>query len=75
VPSEGSGIAYTFGIHPWFLNEQNHNQLLAAVENRVTFPGLLLLAKLALTGFEGLSGTSAKCFEAQIAISEELKNR
>ena len=74
LPSEGSGIAYTFGIHPWFLNEQNHNQLLAAVEKSGHLPGIIAIGE---AGFDRLRGPSPELqrnvFEAQIAISEELK--
>jgi TatD DNase family protein len=74
VPSEIQGIAYTFGIHPWFLNEQNHKQLLASVENSVRHPGILAIGE---AGFDRLRGPSPelqrKVFEEQIGISEELK--
>jgi TatD DNase family protein len=73
VPSEIQGIAYTFGIHPWFLNEQNHKQLLASVENSVRHPGIIAIGE---AGFDRLRGPSPelqrKVFEEQIAISEEL---
>ncbi len=26
IPDDTPGIAYTFGIHPWFLNESNYRQ-------------------------------------------------
>jgi TatD DNase family protein len=73
VPSEIKGIAYTFGIHPWFLNEENHKQLLASVENSVRHPGIIAIGE---AGFDRLRGPSPelqrKVFEEQIAISEEL---
>ena len=72
-PSEVQGIAYTFGIHPWFLNEHNHKQLLASVENSVRHPGIIAIGE---AGFDRLRGPSAelqrKVFEEQITISEEL---
>lgn len=74
VPSEVSGIAYTYGIHPWFLNEHNYKQLLAAVEKSVQHPGIIAIGE---AGFDRLRGPSAelqrKVFEEQVAISEELK--
>ena len=31
LPEDVPGIAYTYGIHPWFLNEENHDQLIELV--------------------------------------------
>jgi hypothetical protein len=31
MPEALSGVSYTYGIHPWFLNEENHKQLLLSV--------------------------------------------
>ena len=28
IPEDIPGVAYTFGIHPWFLNENNYKQLI-----------------------------------------------
>jgi TatD DNase family protein len=73
LPSDVQGIAYTFGIHPWFLSEQNHKQLLASVEDVVTNPGIIAIGE---AGFDRLRGPSPdlqrKVFEEQIAISEKL---
>jgi TatD DNase family protein len=73
LPSEVSGMAYTFGIHPWFLSEQNHKQLLASVEKIVRHPGIIAIGE---AGFDRLRGPSPelqqKVFEEQIAISEDL---
>jgi TatD DNase family protein len=73
LPSEVQGIAYTFGIHPWFLNEQNHKQLLASVENSARHPGIIAIGE---AGFDRLRGPAPelqrKVFEEQITISEEL---
>ena len=73
LPSEVQGIAYTFGIHPWFLNEQNYKQLIASVKNSVRHPGIIAIGE---AGFDRLRGPSAelqrKVFEEQITISEEL---
>jgi TatD DNase family protein len=73
LPSEVQGIAYTFGIHPWFLNEQNYKQLIASVKNSVRHPGIIAIGE---AGFDRLRGPSPelqrKVFEEQITISEEL---
>ena len=26
IPAAVAGVAYTYGIHPWFLNEGNYNE-------------------------------------------------
>jgi TatD DNase family protein len=74
LPAEGSGIAYTYGIHPWYLNEQNHKQLLASVEKSVHLPAIIAIGE---AGFDHLRGPSLELqrfvFEEQIAISEVLK--
>jgi TatD DNase family protein len=73
LPLEVQGMAYTFGIHPWFLNEQNHKQLLTSVKNSVHHPGIIAIGE---AGFDHLRGPSPelqrKVFEEQITISEEL---
>jgi TatD DNase family protein len=68
-----AGIAYTYGIHPWFLDETNHKQLLRSVEAEARNPDLIALGE---AGFDRLRGPSLdlqrSVFEEQIAIAEEL---
>ena len=73
TPENISGVAFTYGIHPWFLNEENHKHLLNAVENNACLPDVIAIGE---AGFDRLRGPSMQlqrlAFEEQIAISEEL---
>jgi TatD DNase family protein len=68
------GVGYTYGIHPWFLNEENFERQLALVEQIARLPFIIALGE---AGFDRLRGPSAElqriAFEEQIVISEELK--
>ena len=67
------GVAYTYGIHPWFLNEGNEKLLLAAFESYINNPNVIAVGE---AGFDKLRGSSLeiqrRVFEKQIAISEEV---
>jgi TatD DNase family protein len=73
LPVDVSGIAYTYGIHPWFLNEENHKQLINSVENTVIQPEIIAIGE---AGFDRLRGPSpelqSRVFEEQIIISEKI---
>ena len=73
LPVDVSGIAYTYGIHPWFLNEENHKQLISSVENAVIQPEIIAIGE---AGFDRLRGPSPelqrRVFEEQIIISEKI---
>jgi TatD DNase family protein len=66
--------AFTFGIHPWYINEKNHDQLINSISAAVVFPNMVALGE---AGFDKLRGPSIelqrKAFEEQVAISEEIK--
>jgi TatD DNase family protein len=72
-PVDISGVAYTYGIHPWFLNEENHKQLISSVENAVIQPEIIAIGE---AGFDRLRGPSPELqrtvFEEQIIISEKI---
>jgi TatD DNase family protein len=74
LPEDVSGVAYTYGIHPWFLNQNNHRQLLNSVENSVSHRDIIAVGE---AGFDRLRGPSNElqriAFEEQIAISEETE--
>ena len=67
------GVSYTYGIHPWFLNEGNEKLLLAAFESYINNPNVIAVGE---AGFDKLRGPSLelqrKVFERQVAISEEV---
>jgi TatD DNase family protein len=72
MPDNLPGVAYSFGIHPWFLNANNQRQLLSLVEKSVNHPDVIAVGE---AGFDRLRGPSAKLqretMEEQIVISEE----
>ncbi len=74
LPVATEGFAYSFGIHPWFLNENNQNQQLKSVRDLAGNP---LIAAIGEAGFDKIKGPSMdlqiKTFESQITISEENK--
>lgn len=74
LPSDKPGVAYTFGIHPWFLNEDNHDEHILSVEKIVRIPFIIAVGE---AGFDRLRGPSAelqrRTFEEQVMISEEIK--
>jgi TatD DNase family protein len=73
LPERIHGVAYTFGIHPWFLDENNHINQLKAVEETVTNPDIIAIGE---AGFDKVRGPSPdlqrKVFELQVGISEKV---
>jgi TatD DNase family protein len=73
-PEDIPGTAFTYGIHPWFLNEKNHKQLIESVENAVSLSGIIAVGE---AGFDKLKGPSPELqlltFEEQIALSERVR--
>lgn len=71
LPADVPGVLYTFGIHPWFLNEINHKQLISSVENSVSLPNMIAIGE---AGFDKLRGPSPglqrEVFEEQVGIAE-----
>jgi TatD DNase family protein len=74
TPEDIPEKACSYGIHPWYLNNKNIDQLLKSVTAVTGFLNLLALGE---TGFDKLRGPSPelqrRAFEEQIAISEEIK--
>jgi TatD DNase family protein len=72
TPEDQSGIAYIFGIHPWYLNEINHEQLLADVMKSAGNPLVIAIGE---AGFDKIKGPEIalqqKTFGEQVCISEE----
>jgi TatD DNase family protein len=73
-PENLVGITYTYGIHPWYLDETNHNHLISKV---IKAAGNELVAGIGEAGFDRIKGPSTdlqrKTFEEQVYIAEELK--
>jgi TatD DNase family protein len=74
IPSEVHGVAYTYGLHPWFLNEGNYAQQLNSVRQMANLPGVIAIGE---AGFDRLKGPDPdlqrRAFAEQIVISEEFK--
>lgn len=71
-PENISARAFTAGIHPWHLNENNREQLLDYVRNIAGNPGLIAFGE---AGFDKLRGPSAEIqrsvFAEQVKIADE----
>jgi TatD DNase family protein len=73
LPDRESGMNYSMGIHPWFLNEANQNTLMEFVRNNARNDSLIAIGE---AGFDKLKGPAVdlqrQVFEQQAALSEEL---
>jgi len=71
-PENISSVAWTFGIHPWFLTESTHKHQIAAVLETAGNPSVIAIGE---AGFDKLKGASPDlqriAFEEQVAIAEE----
>lgn len=74
IPVAVAGVAYTYGIHPWFLNEGNYKQQIVSVESLIGHPDIIAIGE---AGFDRLRGPSpelqCRAFEDQIIISEKIR--
>jgi TatD DNase family protein len=72
APQNIPGIVFTYGIHPWFLNEHNHDLLIASVVKQSSDPLIIAIGE---AGFDKIKGPSAdlqrKTFEEQVVIAED----
>jgi len=73
LPAHESGMNYSLGIHPWFLNESNKVGLLEYVMKNASDSSITAIGE---AGFDKLKGPSMdlqrSVFEQQAALSEEL---
>ena len=73
-PENIPGIAYTYGIHPWFLDEENHESQMERVRQSVEKHDIIAIGE---AGFDKLRGPSTelqfRIFEEQVKISEQCK--
>jgi len=71
APSGIKGLAFTFGIHPWYVNELNHISLIKSVKEIAGNP---FLSAIGEAGFDKLRGPSPDLqkivFEEQAYIAE-----
>jgi TatD DNase family protein len=74
MPSETAGMAFSLGIHPWFLNETNISSLLSLVKEMAAGDTLIAIGE---AGFDKLKGPSPeiqrKAFEEQAKIAEDVR--
>jgi TatD DNase family protein len=73
-PEDVKGVSYTYGIHPWFLNEWNSHELILSVQRFAVLPQVIALGE---AGFDKLRGPSIelqrRIFEEQIILSENIR--
>jgi TatD DNase family protein len=71
-PGNITSVAYTFGIHPWFLTESAHDRQIAAVIKAAVDPSIIAIGE---AGFDRLKGPSPdlqrRTFEEQVSVAEE----
>jgi TatD DNase family protein len=71
-PENISARSFTAGIHPWYLNENNREQLLEYVRYISVNPGLIAFGE---AGFDKIRGPSAELqkstFAEQVKIADE----
>ncbi|HAM10234.1 MAG: hypothetical protein A2X05_05075 [Bacteroidetes bacterium GWE2_41_25] len=72
LPGNEKGMIHSLGIHPWFLNETNHDVLIDFVRQNVSD---ISIAAIGEAGFDKLKGPAMdlqnRTFAEQVAISEE----
>jgi TatD DNase family protein len=70
LPDNEAGLTYSFGIHPWFLTEENNEKQIEKVKNQAGHNNLIAIGE---AGFDKLKGPSLeiqrKTFEEQIIIA------
>lgn len=73
LPDHDSGMKYSMGIHPWFLNKTNQNTLMEFVRNNARNDSVIAIGE---AGFDKLKGPSIDLqrliFAQQAVLSEEL---
>lgn len=72
TPSPAQGMVYSCGIHPWFLNEENSEELIGRVRSAAESDDVVAIGE---AGFDRLKGPSSalqqKVFYSQVSIAEE----
>jgi TatD DNase family protein len=74
IPLDVPGIAYTYGIHPWFLRQDNHQKQIESVREYAENPSVLALGEAGFDKLRGADpGLQRSVFEKQVEISELVK--
>lgn len=73
VPGDIKGIAFSAGIHPWYLTGENQKILLQRVKDYATHPSVIAVGE---AGFDKIRGASPELqrqtFREQVIISEDM---
>jgi len=73
-PADAPRLAFTCGIHPWYLSDINHNKLIDNVLITITNKSVIAVGE---AGFDKLKGPAMelqrRTFEEQVTIAEEYK--
>ena len=73
LPQDVPGTAFSYGIHPWFLNEGNSEEMLKRVRDNAGNPTVVAVGE---AGFDKLRGPSQelqyRIFCEQVKIAETL---
>jgi TatD DNase family protein len=71
-PENISGLTFSFGIHPWYLDEKNHDKLINRVIQNAGSSNVSAIGEI---GFDRIKGPSIeiqrKTFEEQVYIARE----
>lgn len=74
LPGDADGRIFSMGIHPWFLNEDNHDQLIDFVKQNSVNPAIAAIGE---AGFDKIRGPSLelqhRTFAEQAVISEDTR--
>jgi TatD DNase family protein len=71
-PENVKGLTFTYGIHPWHLDEKNHNLFLTRVIENAGNPDVSAIGEAGFDRIKGpSSGLQRKTFEEQAVIAEE----
>jgi TatD DNase family protein len=73
LPVRLDGVAYTYGLHPWFLTDDNYQDQLENVKKVTSGTDIVAIGE---AGFDKLRGPSLdlqrKAFREQVQLSESL---
>ena len=74
IPDSEPGLAYSIGIHPWFLTVENFEQQISLVRQYAEHQNIIALGE---AGFDRIKGPDAKlqktAFEEQVRIAEKVE--
>lgn len=73
-PGQKPGIAYSFGIHPWYLTSENHDYLLGQVEKMASSGNIIAVGEAGFDKIKGpVIGLQRKTFEEQVSIADNYR--